>query len=61
MKKLIKHKWWAVPGWFKCWECEHCNAKKKWDKEFGRFVYYTSKGQGPFFWTPECKRIMHCN
>jgi len=61
MKKLIRHKWWKVPGWWKVWECEHCGATKKYDKVLQRIVYYTKAGNGPFYRVPECKRIMHCD
>lgn len=54
MRKLIRHKWWTVPGWFKVWECEHCGGVKKWDKGFKRIVYYTKRGAGPFYDTPSC-------
>ena len=56
MKTRIRHKWIQQDG-FRSDKCKHCNCTRKWDDGFQRIVYYTAEGNGPFFFTPYCKRI----
>ena len=61
MKKIIKHKWTPQDG-FRIDKCEHCGAIRKWDQGFGRIIYMTASGNGPYFWAPCCKRVgMFCD
>jgi len=59
-RPLVRHSWKQQDG-FRVDECQHCGSTRRWDDGYGRMVFY-SKGDngvmnGPFFFTPSCKRI----